>query len=129
MRYLAIFSILCLVLIAGKCKKKEEVKMALLQKTWLHSHEDDQGDVRVYRPNTYNFPPSRGRTGFAFEPNGQFRQYDIAPADGLEEHIGKWELLENGDIQVSFDKEENRNYKIELISVEPEMLKIKRHFD
>src|SRR5687767_12282600 len=56
----------------------------LLYRTWLHSREEDQGEVMVYRPNDFNFPPSRGRTGFAFEAGGKFTQYDIAPTDGLE---------------------------------------------
>lgn len=39
---------------------------ACLQRRWLHSHEEDTADVRVYRPAEYPFPPARGRDGFEF---------------------------------------------------------------
>ena len=33
-------------------------------KHWTHSREEDSEGIKVYRPNEYNFPPSRGREGF-----------------------------------------------------------------
>lgn len=30
-------------------------------KHWVHSHEDDTKDIKVFRPVDYKFPPSRGR--------------------------------------------------------------------
>ena len=104
------------------------MQMQLLQKTWLHSHEDDQGDIIVYRPNTYDFPPSRGRTGFTIEKDGTFKQYDIAPTDGLEEHTGKWEARDDDKIRIMFNEKSRESYEIEVISVEPNMLKIKRKY-
>src|SRR5690242_6845650 len=89
LKYFPGFLLLCLLLMAGTCKKKstkETLAMtnALVGKTWLHSHEDDRGDTIVYRPNSYDFPRSRGRTGFMLEADGSVRQYIIAPTDGLE---------------------------------------------
>ncbi len=34
---------------------------------WMHSHEEDSGDVQVYRPADYDFPPARGRRGFELQ--------------------------------------------------------------
>lgn len=125
--------LLCLLLMAGTCKKKDDKKTvalanALLGKTWLHSHEDDRGDTLVYRPNTYNFPPARGRTGFTMEADGTFRQYDIAPTDGLEEHDGRWEIMNDKVLNVTFPNKKSTDFQAEVISAEPELLKVKKRY-
>ena len=127
-KYVTVLCLICLALVSNKCKKREDMQMQLLQKTWLHSHEDDQGDIRTYRPNTYDFPPSRGRTGFTFEKDGTYKQYDIAPTDGLEEHTGRWEAKDDDKIKIMFNQKDQQPYEIEIISVEPNMLKIKREY-
>ena len=42
----------------------------IISKFWIHSYEEDTEDVRVYRPRSYDFPLSRGRTGFEIKKNG-----------------------------------------------------------
>src|SRR3954447_20073185 len=39
---------------------------------WMHSFEEDHGDVVVYRPATHDFPRARGRDGLGFGPAGPF---------------------------------------------------------
>jgi len=97
----------------------------MLYRTWLHSREEDEGEVMVYRPNTYAFPPSRGRTGFAFEAGGKFTQYDIAPTDGLEGNPGKWEMKDSKIIAISGIKDQP-GYTLEVVSLDDKMLKVKR---
>ena len=123
----------CLLLMAGTCKKKSaketmKITSALVGKTWLHSHEDDRGDTIVYRPNSYDFPPSRGRTGFMLEANGSVHQYDIAPTDGLEEKAGKWTMRQENILEVTFPNKTSTDYEVEILSVTPELLKVKRKY-
>jgi len=125
--------LLCLVLIAGTCKKKSaketmEITNALMGKTWLHSHEEDHGDTLVFRPNSYDFPPSRGRIGFQLEANGNLKQYDIAPTDGLEEKAGKWQMRDEKTLEATFPEGNSSNYEAEIISVSPEILELKRTY-
>ncbi|HHJ16932.1 MAG TPA: hypothetical protein ENJ80_09565 [Gammaproteobacteria bacterium] len=49
---------------------------------WLHSHEEDSGDEMVFRPGSYDFPPSRGRMGYEFHADRRCSLIGIAPADG-----------------------------------------------
>ena len=100
--------------------------MLLLQKTWLHSHEEDQGDIHTYRPNTYDFPPSRGRTGFSFNEGNVFVQYEIAATDGLEEIPGRWRMADKDLIQVSFESDSLQDYQLEIVNLEPNLLKVRR---
>jgi hypothetical protein len=125
--------LVCLVLMASTCKKKSAketlaITKALVGKTWLHSHEDDHGDTIVYRPNSYDFPPSRGRTGFMLEADGSVHQYDIAPTDGLEEKAGKWAMRKDKFVDVTFPDKRSTDYEVEIISAEPNLLKVKRKY-
>ncbi|MEJ8802859.1 hypothetical protein [Pontibacter sp. H249] len=97
-------------------------------KTWLHSYEEDEGDITVYRPNTYDFPPSRGRTGFAVEEDGVLKQYEIAPTDGLEEHVGKWKKEDKNKLRISFESngQPEQDYLIEVVSLKDDVLKIRK---
>ena len=100
----------------------------MLEKTWLHSYEDDSEGLRAYRPNTYSFPPSRGRTGFAFKAGGNFLQYNIAPTDGLEEVPGTWKMTDDKTIQISFPAGKGEPYTMEIVSLTNDMLKVRRQY-
>ncbi|WP_345117826.1 hypothetical protein [Hymenobacter algoricola] len=100
--------------------------MKQLERTWLHSQEEDQGDVRVYRPNTYAFPPARGRTGFQFDHNGLFTQFDIAPTDGLEGRKGQWKADGSTRVSITLDDKRDPDYQLEIVSLDKDVLKVRR---
>lgn len=128
MKYASLLSVLCLLLLANTCKKNEPFGSQLLHKTWLHSFEEDQGDILTYRPNSYEFPPSRGRTGFALEEGGIIKEYNIAPTDGLEERIGRWEYADNKQLLVTLkgNGEPEERYFLKILSLEDEVLKVRK---
>lgn len=128
MRFFSLMCCLSVLLLAVTCKTdlRESPELRNLEGTWLHAHEEDQEDVQVYRPNTYSFGPSRGRTGFSFEHNGLFTQYDIAPTDGLEGHKGKWTAESEKVLRISLDKKTEPDYKLEIVSLEKGLLKVRR---
>ena len=39
-----------------------------LLRRWVHVREEDEGDVRVYRPSDADIPPARGRRGIEVRP-------------------------------------------------------------
>ena len=93
---------------------------ALCQR-WLHSHEEDSGNEKVYRPATYNFPPARGRTGFELRRDGTLVRIGIGATDRPIESSGTWEL--NGDKLVFHTppiSPQAETYK--LLSLTPEKL-------
>lgn len=79
---------------------------------WLHSREENEGGVRVYRPEDYQFPPSRGRDGFEIRPEGEFIQLSIAPTDGLLETAGEWSI--DGD-RISVSLEDGTEYTLHVV--------------
>jgi len=105
---------------------KERVKE--LEGTWLVSREENQGDTLVYRPNTYKFPPSRGRTGFAIRSSGRFEQFDIAPTDGLAGHPGTWTADGATRLRIHLTEGQEPDYTLEVISLDKDkkVLKVRR---
>lgn len=100
--------------------------LKLLRGTWLHSREEDQGDTLVYRPNTYKFPPTRGRTGFAIGPSGRFTQYDIAPTDGLQGQPGTWTLLAGNRLLIQLSSPQAVAYELEVLKLEGKKMYLRR---
>jgi hypothetical protein len=82
---------------------------------WMHSHEEDSGDVQVYRPADYDFPPARGRRGFDLRPDGELRLYGPSPSDRPEATTGTWSPLDAGRVRLG-DRE------LEIVSVSPDRL-------
>ncbi|UOQ65410.1 hypothetical protein [Hymenobacter volaticus] len=127
MRYPYFLSLfLLLTLLLSNCKKDNtSISDNLIGRTWLFSYEGSKDGVDVYRPNTYAFPPSRGRVGFRFDPDGQFTQLHIAPTDGLEAHEGTWTPLSNTLFYISFNDNKGANYKLHIISLDNDVLRVK----
>ena len=111
----------------GILRDTTDNKDTLLFNKWMHSYEDDRGEIKVYRPATYKFPPARGRKGFAFHKDGEFIEYRIHPADkGVIPIIGKWQFVNDTIIQISFGKDSDiPTYRIQTISLKPDVFKLK----
>jgi hypothetical protein len=93
---------------------------------WVHSHEEDTHDVRVYRPTGYAFPPARGRRGFEFREGGKLIYYGIARADGSEQSSGRWTIEGTNRVQIDVDNERIQPFILEIVSCDDETLKVKR---
>ncbi|GAA4375897.1 hypothetical protein [Hymenobacter koreensis] len=128
MRLSVLLFCLSVLLLSSTCRNDvaSSPEMKVLYRTWLHAHEEDQGDVLVYRPNTYSFKPSRGRTGFAFDQNGLFTQYDIAPTDGMEGRTGRWTAERERVLRISLNDQREPDYLLEVVSATPELLQVRR---
>lgn len=74
---------------------------------WLHSREEDAGDVQVYRPETWDFPPARGRRGLEVGEDGELRLLAPGPDDRPQAVPGGWADLE-------------------IVSAEPDRLAVRR---
>ncbi len=85
-----------------------------LTKRWMHSHEEDTPGEMVFRTAAFNFPRSRGRSGFELRPDQSMVEIQPGPADAGHESPGKWEL--QGDASLAFfkpcAKEPERTLKI-----------------
>ena len=70
----------------------------VLSQHWVHSHEEDSDTEMVFRPASYAFPPSRGRTSFDLRPDGGLIERGPGPTDRSEQTEGKWQLDANRNL-------------------------------
>lgn len=120
---------LSLLLLSATCQQRAPApvpSVSQLEGTWLVSHEENRGDTLVFRPNTYAFPPARGRTGFAIKPAGRFEQFDIAPTDGLLGRPGTWTALGPTRLRIHLTDGQEPDYTLEILSLEKRVLKLRR---
>ncbi len=110
-----------LLLLCFACK--EDPTQMLINKTWVHSFEEDKGEIKCFRSDDYEFPPARGREKVSIKAGGKLTYYQIGPADGYVDRNGKWELIDNTTVKItlfankSFFKDERVfHWKISKIS-------------
>ena len=89
-----------------------------LMRHWTHSREEDSDDLRVYRPDDWDFPPARGRRGFELRPDGELLVYGPGATDRPEATAGRWESSGAGRVRVG-DEE------LEIVSLEPDRLAVR----
>jgi hypothetical protein len=91
---------------------------------WVRSHEDDTEDEVVFRPASYDFPPSRGRTSIDLRPDGTYVESSPGPVDVPEEHSGRWSL--EGDRLVLEAEGDRPGHAWEIAAAGHEGLTLKR---
>jgi hypothetical protein len=94
--------------------------------SWLHSHEEDTPQTRVYRPADYSFPPSRGRSGYEFRTDGTLTYYGIAAADGSEEFSGRWTTEGENTVRITVDNERIKPMVLDVLSCEDDRFTVRR---
>jgi hypothetical protein len=98
-----------------------------LHQHWIHSHEEDTETENVYRPASYNFPPSRGRKSFDIRSDGQVVEHGIGPTDRDVEAIGTWKLQDNGSTLAFYPKGSAKPARVmHIASVDKKRLVLKR---
>jgi hypothetical protein len=93
---------------------------------WLHSHEEDTGTERVYRPAGFAFPPSRGRTGFELRPDRTCSRIGIAARDGSTEQDCSWEYEENEGRALTLIMGAGDRQTLQVVSVSGDRLVVKK---
>ncbi len=102
------------------------VVLALLACRWVHSHEDDTSKVMVYRPDSYSFPPARGRDGFQLRADGTLILSAPGPADRSQVQAGQWQLRDD-EVLVFTDSTGERARELgQIITVDARRLIIRR---
>jgi hypothetical protein len=103
----------------------DEIAPSLLNQSWLHSHEEDTTDEMVFRPSTYKFPPSRGRTGFELRPDGSARVLGIAQTDAPQEQQGTWTIDAAKQLLVHVPSLQ-QTQALKIVSSSPDRLVVKK---
>lgn len=92
----------------------------ILLGVWLHAHEEDTLGREVFRPESYPLPPSRGRSGYAFFPDGRVRKMFPGPTDRPIQVQGTWVMDDEGRITISIPAQPD--VVLELDTLKPEQM-------
>jgi len=93
---------------------------------WMHSFEEDQNGVIVYRPTEYEFPRARGRDGIEFRPDGVFIAWEIGPTDATRGINGHWKMEGSGRVRVSFEDNVREPRVLEILQCDAGILKVRK---
>jgi hypothetical protein len=118
------FTMLAVGLWSSKCNREED--LGSYYGHWTHSFEEDRPEYMVYRPNHYDFPPSRGREGFKISSNGDFERFKIGSGDQIRVMKGFWKRKNSRVILVSYENDYPPYERFEILEVELNQLKIKK---
>lgn len=80
----------------------------------------------VYRPASYNFPPSRGRIGYEFREGGKLVYYGIAATDGTDLFSGTWAIEGPNLVRIQIDNTRYKPFELQVISCDGQALKVKQ---
>jgi hypothetical protein len=98
--------------------------MPELSGRWVHSFEEDHGDVAVYRPFEYAFPPARGRDGLEFSPDGSYTEWAIGRGDARTAVPGRWRAAETDAVAVTTER--GGEQVLEVVHLAPDRLEVRR---
>ena len=92
---------------------------------WMHSHEEDSATEMVFRPASFDFPPSRGRIGFDLKADGSYVDLGTGPDDGPVVADGTWNLDEH-NLTLHCDAPPGGDRTLHIVSCEPDRLVVKK---
>ncbi|WP_398467906.1 hypothetical protein [Tardiphaga sp.] len=95
-----------------------------LANNWVHSHEEDVPGVLVFRPDTFAFPPSRGRKLLSLDPSGHFEGQVPGADDRPSPTSGKWSV-EGDHLHLDGDRP-GVAQDLTIESLEPDRLVVRR---
>jgi hypothetical protein len=101
-----------------------DVDLETLSRRWVHSHEEDTDGEQVFRPASYAFPPSRGRSALDLRSDGSYGERAPGPTDRPEESgEGRWEL--DGDT-LKLRAPDGATRLLKIASANPDRLVVRR---
>jgi hypothetical protein len=105
---------------------QNDIPPAQLFKHWQHSFEEDHGDVQVFRPAEYPFPPARGRAGLEFRPDGTSIRYAIGRGDAPSAQPGRWQMTGQNRLQLQSQGGSGGGGNLEIVRVDDSVLEVRQ---
>jgi hypothetical protein len=88
----------------------------------MHSHEEDVEGSLVFRPGDYDFPPARGRVGYAFRANHSCDYIGISPRDGSTRKSCSWRMSGGGHPELRIEYPDGRSDVFSVVSADRDRL-------
>jgi len=96
----------------------------MLDRLWVHSHEEDTPSETVFRLDSFPLPPSRGRSSFKLAPDGQLRSSGPGPDDRTVSSQGTWSL--DASNVLTLKRRTGGTTVMKILSIGPDKLVVKK---
>lgn len=97
-----------------------------LHQHWVHSQEEDTETETVYRPASFAFPRSRGRSAMALKPDGELVETGIGPADRPQESHGLWKLEKDDNLTLYEEGGKKPKRSMKILSLDRNRLVLRK---
>ncbi len=105
---------------------KKNIDRNALRQHWVHSHEEDTETERVFRPASFAFPRSRGRSAMALKPDGEIVETGPGPTDRPQESQGTWKLDAEDTLSI-FEKGKKKPARtMKILSLDKDRLVVRK---
>jgi hypothetical protein len=94
-----------------------------LRQEWVHAHEEDSADTRVFRPSSFRLPPSRGRRTMDLRATNALIGTRPGPDDRSAAENGHWSL-DGHTLTLSSSRTGAEHH--EIVSLERDRLVLRR---
>jgi len=124
--------VLCFMLFSSQqCKENGEgasgmasaAQKEMFCKKWNLEKSEENGAVKVFRPEGYDLPPRRGRHAYEFKEDGTAFFYTFGPTDRPVTHQGTWAPQGNNKVLLSLG--EAGKLEMEVVELTPDKLAVK----
>ena len=105
---------------------KKNIDRNALHQQWVHSHEEDTATETVYRPASFAFPRSRGRSAMALKPDGGLVETGPGPTDRPQESQGTWKLEDNDTLSIHEKGKQKPNRTMKIVSLDQDRLVVRK---
>jgi hypothetical protein len=105
---------------------KKNIDRNALRQHWVHSHEEDTETEKVYRPASFAFPRSRGRSAMALKADGELVETGIGPTDRPQESQGSWKLEEDDTLSIYETGKKKPVRTMKIVSLDKDRLVVKK---
>jgi hypothetical protein len=105
---------------------KKNIDRDALRQHWVHSHEEDTETETVFRPASFAFPRSRGRSAMALKPDGGLVETGPGPTDRPQESQGTWKLEDDGTLSI-YEKGKKKPVRtMKIVSLDKDRLVVRK---
>jgi len=105
---------------------KKNIDKNTLHQQWVHSHEEDTETEKVFRPASFAFPRSRGRSAMALKPDGGLVETGPGPTDRPQESQGTWKLAEDNTLSMYEKGQAKPKRTMKIVSLDQDRLGVRK---
>jgi hypothetical protein len=105
---------------------KKNIDKNALPQHWVHSHEEDTGTEMVFRPASFAFPRSRGRSAMALNPGGELVETGPGPTDRPQESQGAWKLEGDDTLSIYEKRKQKPKRTMKIVSLDRNRLVLQK---